>query len=325
MNTSQDNKLQPLVSIVCLCYNHADFVKEAIRSVYDQSYQNIELIVADDASTDNSVSIIKKACKGLPAQCLFLKENVGNCTAFNEALALCKGKYIIDLSADDVLHPDRVALQVAALEQAETNYGICYSDAYYIDKNSRITGQWSVKRGRHRPKPKGDVYKEILKHSFICAPTVMIRKSVLNELQGYDQSLTFEDFDLWVRTARRYHFTYVDEPLTLKRELPNSWGTARLRQRQIHHLPSVWKVCKKAQAMNQTPEENEALAQRVAAHLRQSALLQSKGSAKLFYALLKELRPLQPVDTFWWTLARYHFPLYAFKQLLDRLKGGLKR
>src|SRR5688500_3802276 len=99
----------PLVSVICLCYNQARFIREAVASVFAQSYRNVELIIVDDASTDNSASVIRAMVAENPAiRCLLLNQNVGNCKAFNKGLTLSKGDYIIDLAADDVLVPQRI-------------------------------------------------------------------------------------------------------------------------------------------------------------------------------------------------------------------------
>src|SRR5579859_1537102 len=104
---------QPLVSVICLCYNHRRFVKEAIESVLGQTYKNIELIVVDDCSTDGSVSVIKELIVQNPViRFIPLNENRGNCKAFNEGYKLSSGKFVIDFSADDVMVSGRIEQQV---------------------------------------------------------------------------------------------------------------------------------------------------------------------------------------------------------------------
>src|SRR6185436_18882244 len=99
----------PTVTVICLCYNHARFVEEAIESVLNQSYANIQLIVVDDASTDKSAEVIKQLInKHSSIEFLPLQTNLGNCKAFNQGLARAKGEYVIDLAADDVLLPTRI-------------------------------------------------------------------------------------------------------------------------------------------------------------------------------------------------------------------------
>src|SRR6187455_35784 len=99
----------PLVSVICLCYNQASFVREAVLSVIHQTYRDIELIIIDDASTDNSVEVISDVLKSHPSiKFIPLKKNVGNCKAFNMGYRLSRGQYLIDLAADDVLLPARI-------------------------------------------------------------------------------------------------------------------------------------------------------------------------------------------------------------------------
>ena len=124
----------PLVSVICLCYNHEKFVKEAIKSVLCQSYSNIQLIVVDDASTDGSKNVIAEMLEGTSTEFITLHSNLGNTKAFNKGFAKAKGKYIIDLSADDVLIQNRVEKQVAFFEECKQSIGVIYSDAIYIDE-----------------------------------------------------------------------------------------------------------------------------------------------------------------------------------------------
>ena len=92
----------PLVSVICLCYNHSKYVIESIESVLSQSYANIELIIVDDASTDDSQSVIRNFIVSLPqVNFIPLTNNIGNCSAFNIGWRASSGDYVIDLAADD--------------------------------------------------------------------------------------------------------------------------------------------------------------------------------------------------------------------------------
>ena len=123
----------PLVSIVCLCYNHERFIEEAVNSVWQQTHKNIQLILVDDASTDSSVERIKALKDQYPAmEIILLPKNVGNCRAFNQGYARVKGDYIIDLAADDILLPARVEKGVKAFQAASPRYGVHFSDAEWI-------------------------------------------------------------------------------------------------------------------------------------------------------------------------------------------------
>ncbi|MBV6645362.1 MAG: glycosyltransferase family 2 protein, partial [Cyclobacteriaceae bacterium] len=92
---------QPLVSIICLCYNHEKYVRQAVESALNQTYPLIEVIIIDDHSTDNSLQMIEKLQQSYPQlRVLSNEENMGNCKSFNKALKLAKGEFIIDLAAD---------------------------------------------------------------------------------------------------------------------------------------------------------------------------------------------------------------------------------
>ena len=206
-----------MVSIICLCYNHANFIEEAIYSVFNQTYKNWELIIVNDASTDNSKEIIDKIVKENPfqtIQTIHLEHNKGNCTAFNEGFKISKGKYIIDLAADDKFEIDKLEKQVNILESADTQTGICFTNATLIDEESKEIGNYYFDWYKKLPKD-GFIFKELIRAGgMICSPTMLIKREVLEELGGYDESLSYEDYDFWVRSARNWKYIFLNENLT---------------------------------------------------------------------------------------------------------------
>ena len=252
----------PLVSVICLCYNQAQFVEEAIASVMQQNYSNIQLIVVDDASTDNSVSVIEACRKKYPDITFFpLVKNVGNCKAFNEALSYAEGDYIIDLAADDVLLPDRVTKGVEALVNAGPAYGVNFTDAEWMAEDGSFLYRHSD-RFPHATVPQGDIYRELIQRFFICSPTMMYRAETVRSLGGYDESLTYEDFDFWIRSSRRYYYDYTPEVLVKKRVVRRSMSDKQFSfgSRQLY---TTYRVCEKIMALNQNSEEQKALARRI--------------------------------------------------------------
>ncbi|MDX5396863.1 MAG: glycosyltransferase family 2 protein, partial [Hymenobacteraceae bacterium] len=191
--------MQPLVSVICLCYNHARFLEEALQSVLAQTYKNIEIIVVDDFSTDNSASIIDRFCEKHPKITFIRNEkNYGNCRSFNTAWRQSKGDFIIDFATDDVMQPERVMEQVQALQQAGPQYGVCYTDAVLIDEQSRQVGYHykRIKKGELLSfAPSGDVFAEVLRRYFINPPSMLMRREVFEKLNGYDETMAYEDFD----------------------------------------------------------------------------------------------------------------------------------
>ncbi|NJL14875.1 MAG: glycosyltransferase [Microscillaceae bacterium] len=267
----------PLVSVICLCYQQAAFVRQALESVVCQSYPHWELLIVEDASSDESGAVIQKFISEIPAyreafrpprplpRILFWQntENQGNCRSFNQALAQARGKYVIDLAADDVLLDHRLASQVAFFDSLPAEYGVIFANALLINAEGRVLGHHyrvnAEGRALHSP-PEGDVYAALLRRYFISTPTMMMRKSVLEALGGYDESLSYEDFDFWIRSARHYRYAYQDEVNTQKRILPHSHSQQFYQKKHNPHLHSTLRVCHKAKQLNQSPQEDEALA-----------------------------------------------------------------
>ncbi len=255
--------MKPLVTIIAICYNHENFVEAALRSVLDQSYENIELIVVDDASTDKSVDKIKELLKDRSdVKTIFNEQNKGICRSFNSALRLAEGEYIIDFATDDVFLPSTVAMQIEAFLTLDDTYGVVHGNALHIDENGNALKSY---HSESASVPEGDVYRAVLARHFICPPTLMFRKSVIERLRGYDDSLAYEDFDFWVRSSRLYKYYYINEVLIKRRITVNSLTTRKSSQ---DSALTTYKVCEKALNLNRTKEEHQALAQRIKHEMR---------------------------------------------------------
>ena len=260
----------PLVSVLCLCYNHEKFVVESLNSVLNQSYSNIELLIADDCSADNSVLVIEDWLKNHP-NIIFKanKVNLGNTKTFNALFKQSKGSFIIDLAADDVLEPNCVALQIAAFQENK-DVAIVYGNMALISEdNSHLGYYYPVDENKKViTKPaSGDIYLAMLSQSSkICSVTAMTKREILEELGGYDENLGFEDLDIWIRTSRVYPFYFIDAILVKRRELPTSLSTRffiknNANTRKLNYSSFI--IIKKAMALNKTKQENKALMKRM--------------------------------------------------------------
>lgn len=269
----------PLVSVICLCYNHADYVNEAIQSVIDQTYDNIELIIVDDASIDDSVKVIDSlVTKFDKVHRIYNKDNQGNCKSFNIGLKASKGKYVIDLAADDILHPERIAMGVKKFQELTEDYGVHYSPIVRIDQNGNELGSHLTQTYD------GDIYKLLIEKFIISAPSMMINRTVLQDLNGYDEQLSYEDFDFWVRSSRNYLYVSNPEPLTYKRELHS--GLAKKQYRPLSkHLATTYKVCKKIFNLNKDKSEDAALLKRLKYEFKHT-ILNFRLDLSLLYCLL---------------------------------------
>ncbi len=312
LGNSKPNQL-PLVSIICLCYNHEKYVAEALHSVICQTYPNLELIVIDDASTDGSRAVIQEFTSIYPEiKFIPFSKNVGNCTAFNVGLQLSKGQYLIDFATDDLMYPKRIEKQVELLEKKGAAFGVAFSDADMIDAqgNKLKTYYKRDKQGKIVSKiPEGNVYLHLIKRQFICTPTMMIRRQVMEQIGGYDEDLVYEDYDFWVRSGSLFNYAFSDEILTAKRILPTSHGNNFYDQKAKPYLESTLKVCLKALQINKTKSENKALAVSVRYHFRLSLFTQNFEVGQQFWRLLKKMEKISLVDFFTFLLISLRVPL----------------
>jgi glycosyltransferase involved in cell wall biosynthesis len=317
----------PLVSVICVCYNHERFVREALQSVIDQTYKNIEIIVVDDCSTDSSAALIRGFTQQHPGiKFIQLDANVGNCKAFNAGLALAKGEFITDFSTDDVFMPERIAQQVDFFLNRGAGYGVVFTDAVYIDENSNFLYNHYDYLFMHRlieRVPEGDVYKEVLIHYFISPPTLLVKRAVFDSLGGYDEELAYEDFDFWVRSSRLYKFGFLNERLTKVRRVRSSMSS-RLYRPGDPQLYSTYLVCKKAQALNRSPEEDAALLKRVRYEFRQSVFSGNVREAKLFYDFIGELGRPSKAEEWLCQINKLKLPLYPLKRWYNKIRYGKK-
>ncbi len=188
----------PLVSVVIPSYQRERAVVDAVRSVLDQSFTDLEVLVVDDASTDGTVA----AVEGLGddrVRVLRQAQNQGAGAARNRAMREARGRYVAFLDSDDVWLPDKLALQVAAFEAAPEAIGLIYGGTEVVDAHGVIT--------RTSPSERGDLYRQLLARNVLHGggSNVMIRRSVIASVGWFDESFAaIEDYDYWLRIARMY-------------------------------------------------------------------------------------------------------------------------
>ena len=278
---------KPVVTVICLCYNQKPFVAETLQSVFDQTYSNIQMIVLDDGSTDGSKELIKNYLKVYPdVHFLDLPENLGNTKAFNLGLAHATGKYIIDLACDDLLDPERIKKQVEFFESLANDFGVIYSDANYISEDSLLIGRHFESKIF---KPfEGDVFELVIAEYFIPPPTMMIRKKVLDDLNGYDESLAYEDFDFWVRSARNWKYGFQNQVLTKIRKVDGSHSTT-LYKKGDKKLKSTIQVCRKIEQMILSESEKRALIKRLKYEMKHAFLTGNNREVDAFFQILQNI------------------------------------
>ncbi len=183
----------PLISIVMNCYNSDQFLKEAIDSIYAQTYTNWEIIFWDNASTDNSAAIAKSYDERV--KYYFVSETTPLGEARNLALINATGKYVAFLDCDDLYEPEKLQKQVLLMEMGDFVY--CYGGAIVVNEQNHEINRVIINNNS------GNIFGKLLKRYDVNMQTVMIHRSVLNNNHiNFDTSLTFSpDYDLFMELA----------------------------------------------------------------------------------------------------------------------------
>ncbi|AAL80893.1 glycosyl transferase [Pyrococcus furiosus DSM 3638] len=194
---------RPTVSVIIPTHNRAKLLKRAIISVLNQTFEDFEIIVVDDASSDNTPNIIE-SIKDSRIRYIRLEKNSGAPTARNIGIKKARGKFIALLDDDDEWLPRKLEVQVKKFNELEKKFGVVYGGFYYVSQqNERIIG-------KRLPRFRGNVYGELLKENFIGSPTVLIRRECFKKAGLFDPKLpSSQDWDMWVRIARYYYFDYI--------------------------------------------------------------------------------------------------------------------
>jgi hypothetical protein len=234
----------PLVSAIVLCYNHAKFVTECLEGVKLQNYPNLELIVNDDASRDDSASIIQAwlSRNKIPHRFLRNETNQGVCRSLNNALSHARGKYISGIAADDIWLPGKLLVQVERMEQLPEKVGVIYSDALQIDEAGRLLPRKFIEEYRRfETMPQGDLHHILWEDNFIPAMTTLTRRDCFDKVGIYDESLFYEDWDMWLRLSRCFEFAYSPQVSAKYRHVT----TSMMRSQTGRMFDAVCQVCLK--------------------------------------------------------------------------------
>ncbi|MFC1933566.1 glycosyltransferase [Chloroflexota bacterium] len=196
----------PKVSVIIPAHQCSNFLFDAIDSVLAQAYEDYELIVVDDGSTDGTAAAVAKY--GNQVKYIF-QQNRGVASARNTGILAGQGEYLAFLDADDVWLPNKLESEVKFLD-AHDEIGLVYSDYTYFGTRpiSKTRGFEDV------PLMCGCVLKKLFWHNPICTSAVLIRRSCFEKVGLFDESLVHgEDRDMWLRIARCFEIGYIDVPL----------------------------------------------------------------------------------------------------------------
>jgi hypothetical protein len=206
----------PVVSICIATYNHAGFLPRCLDSILAQTFQDFEMVIVNDGSTDNTHQILMDYQERYPEKVRYFWHpgfaNKGISATTNRAIQEARGKYIAFIGSDDTWHPEKLELQVALLEQ-HPEYGYVYSYAELIDEWDHVLpGLYGVDI-THDSNPTGRMI--IFCHQ--PAMTVVLKRNCLDEIEWFDESLVYGDWDLMLRLTALWPAGFIDRPLACYR------------------------------------------------------------------------------------------------------------
>ena len=205
-------RLEGKVSVILPAYNRAHVLERAIQSVLAQSYENLELIVADDSSTDETSALVT-AVSDERVRYVRTERNRGAAGARNFGLQFATGEYIAFQDSDDYWRPEKLRLQVEELEKEQA--GFCYHKVQYDfgEGQTVILPQECIPVEQKR----GDIYAQLLYENMVDCPALLVRRACLDEAGAFDENLkALEDYDLALRLGNAYYAAFVNQVLVDK-------------------------------------------------------------------------------------------------------------
>lgn len=196
-----------LVSVIIPTYNRAHSVKRAARSVLAQSHTNLELLIVDDCSQDNTEEIVRELNDSRVHYIRHL-ENRGGSAARNSGIRVAQGDYIAFLDSDDTWLPDKLSRQINLFQNAGGQVGVTYTGFTVKDNGGQILDV-------RIPRLRGDIFRQLLCANWVgTTSTVMMRRDCFAKQGLFDETLpSCQDWDMWIRLARDYEYDYIPEPL----------------------------------------------------------------------------------------------------------------
>lgn len=206
----EEEKKSPTISIIIPTYNRAHLIHRAINSVLNQTYQDFEIIIVDDGSTDNTEEAVR-SFNDSRIEYIRHEKNQGAAVARNTGIKAAKGEYIAFQDSDDEWFPQKLEKQMKVFETASPEVGVVYTGFWCMANNKkRYVPSKSVKQ------KEGNIFKELLKGSFITTQSIVVRKKCFESAGLFDENLPrFQDWELALRLSKHSEFKCVDEPLLI--------------------------------------------------------------------------------------------------------------
>lgn len=293
-----------LVSVVIPSFNHAPFVAESIRSVLDQSYANLEIIIVDDGSTDGTPDVVR----GISDPRIHLEvlpENRGAVTALNMAIARARGEFVCMLSSDDYFLPAKVERQVAFMNEHPDCAATFGLPRFIDERGAPLPSERAFNRDVFST-PIVDDFQgrdDWLRYFFfsgncLCHPTVMARREIYSRVGLFDSRFAnLPDLDMWVRLVFTHKIHVAPDALIAMRMLDNHRNMSAPRPESVRrHASEYYQILKHYRRL---PAElfERVFAAELTAHPEWSSLPRSLQLAKIALGVGHPPHRLFAVDT----------------------------
>jgi glycosyltransferase involved in cell wall biosynthesis len=235
---------QPKISVCIPTYNQARYLGEAIRSALDQSERDLEVIVFDDFSTDDTPAVV--ASFGDPRIRSFRQaRNVGIARNRNSCLAVARGRYLAWLDGDDLYRPNMLALQAGVLDR-NPGVGLVHGNHHVVGEDGRSLPGWAQPFTHDVVENGHAAFRELVLSNYVTAPTVLVRRECYERVGNYASELSRsgEDWELWLRIALHFDIAYTSERVASYRQHAESSsnGTVSSGERVLLDIAAIKRV-----------------------------------------------------------------------------------
>jgi len=239
------------VSVIMPCYNHGRFLADSIGSILNQTYRELELIVVDDCSTDNSVEVMLAFAKqDSRVKVIQHAVNSGLSRSRNDAIRAATGEWIAFCDADDLWAEEKLACQLKMLQQ-NPQYAVAYSESLIVDEKGKLTGE---KFSDLFPLPacsSGSLFEVLCIRNFINVPSAILHKQRAGKNVYFDEQIELvNDWWYWIRLSKEYPFLFSNQPLAKYRVHSTSTNITKRWEYNVHRFRVYKRVLKNYPGLN---------------------------------------------------------------------------
>jgi glycosyltransferase involved in cell wall biosynthesis len=245
---------RPTVSFVVPCYKLAHLLPECVESILRQSYSDVEVLIMDDCSPDNTAEVARMF-NDSRVRHIRNDPNLGHLRNYNHGISLSQGRYVWLISADDYLRSPDVLKQYVDVMESHPNIGYAICSGYGVRDGveTRVLGRYTQRGDRNRVFAGHRLLRRLLQSNFVLTPSGMVRRACYEKISCFDLHMPWcGDWYLWCLFAVYHDVAYFSEPMVCYREqhdlsMTNQLTTARLDACAAEEISVPWAILRRAQ------------------------------------------------------------------------------